>query len=297
MGQELFAGLPAARAVFEEADAALDEPLSQLCFAGPEEELKRTANTQPAILTVSIAALRALRERGVAADVVAGHSLGEYSALVAAGALPFAEAVRVVRQRGVFMQEAVREGEGAMAALLGGDLESVREICREAAGSGICSPANINSPSQIVIAGDRAAVERAVELAKEKGVRRAVLLPVSAPFHCELMRPAAARLRPVLEAVEFADLRVPLVTNVDADCITSGAAAREALVRQVDSPVRWTDSVQRLLAAGVTVFIEIGPGKVLSGLVKSIDKGSGREVKTLNVENLETLEATVAALT
>jgi [acyl-carrier-protein] S-malonyltransferase len=292
MGKELFENLPAARGVFAEADAALGEALSELCFAGPEEDLKLTANTQPAILTASIAALRALQERGVRADFVAGHSLGEYSALVAAGALPFAEAVRIVRQRGRFMQEAVAAGEGAMAALLGGDAETVSAVCAEAASLGVCTPANLNSPNQIVIAGDRAAVERAVELAKERGIRKAVMLAVSAPFHCALMAPAAERLEPVLAAASFVDLQTPLVTNVDAEIITSGGAARQALVRQVASPVRWSDSLKRLLEAGVDTFIEVGTGKVLSGLARSIS----RESKILNVENLESLEATVSAL-
>ena len=292
MGKEFFDHLPSARKVFEQADAALGEPLSQLCFAGPEEDLKLTANTQPAILTSSIAAYRALQERGVRADFVAGHSLGEYSALVAAGALQFSEAVQMVRKRGAFMQEAVAPGVGAMAALLGGDAEIVNAVCAEASELGVCSPANLNSPNQIVIAGSRVAVERAVELAKGKGIRRAVMLAVSAPFHCALMRPAAERLKAVLEAAEISDLQTPLVTNADAEIITSGAEARDALFRQVASPVRWSDSVKRLLEAGVETFVEVGAGKVLSGLVRSIS----RESKILNVENLESLETTVAAL-
>ncbi len=292
MGKELAEALPVSRAVFDEADAALNESLSRLCFAGPEEELKLTANTQPAILTTSIAALRALEAHGIQADFVAGHSLGEYSALVAAGAVAFSDAVQIVRQRGQFMQEAVPQSEGAMAALLGGDVETVNRLCNEAASLGVCQPANLNSPNQTVIAGSRAAVERAVELAKEFGIRRAVMLAVSAPFHCELMKPAAERLKPVLEVTAFADLRLPLITNVDAKPITSGAAAREALYRQVASPVRWSDSVQFLVDAGVTTFIEIGAGKVLSGLVRSISK----ESPVLNVENPESLAATVTAL-
>jgi [acyl-carrier-protein] S-malonyltransferase len=292
MGKELFEHLPAARRVFEEADAALGESLSTLCFTGPEEDLKLTANTQPAILTASIAALRALEERGVGADFVAGHSLGEYSALVAAKALPFSDAVQIVRKRGVFMQEAVAPGSGAMAALLGADAELVNAVCAEASEFGVCSPANLNSPNQIVIAGSKVAVERAVELAKERGLRRAVMLAVSAPFHCALMRPAAERLQPVLDAAAFSDLQTPLVTNVDAEIITSGREARAALFRQVASPVRWSDSVKRLLEAGVETFVEVGTGKVLSGLVRSIS----RESKIFNVENLESLETTVAAL-
>ncbi len=292
MGKELAEALPAARQVFEEADAALGETFSRLCFAGPEADLKLTANTQPAILTTSIAALLALQERGVGADFVAGHSLGEYSALVAAGAVKFSDAVQIVRRRGQLMQEAVPQGEGAMAALIGGDLEAVQALCAEVASLGVCQPANINSPSQIVIAGSQQAVEGAVELAKEKGIRRAVLLAVSAPFHCELMQPAAEKLKPVLEATAFADLQIPLVTNVDAKVIHSGAEARDALYRQVASPVRWSDSINLLLDKGVSVFIEVGAGKVLSGLVRNISK----ECKVLNVENLESLEATVAAL-
>lgn len=292
MGKELAEALPVCRAVFQEADAALGKSFSRLCFEGPEEELKLTANTQPAILTTSIAALRALEEHGIRADFVAGHSLGEYSALVAAGALSFADAVQIVRQRGQFMQEAVPQGEGAMAALLGGDAETVSKLCEEAASFGVCQPANLNSPTQIVIAGSRAAVERAVERAKEFGIRRAVMLAVSAPFHCDLMKPAADRLKPLLDATAFADLRLPLVTNVDAKSITSGNEAREALYRQVASPVRWSDSVQFLLDEGITTFVEIGAGKVLSGLVRSISK----ESKVLNVENLESLEATVGVL-
>jgi [acyl-carrier-protein] S-malonyltransferase len=292
MGKELAETLPVARAVFEAADQALGEALSRLCFEGPEEDLKLTANTQPAILTTSIAALQALRERGVRADFVAGHSLGEYSALVATGALQFADAVRIVRQRGGFMQEAVAPGKGAMAALIGGDLEAVKALCAEVANLGVCQPANINSPNQIVIAGEQAAVERATEIAKEKGIRRAVLLQVSAPFHCELMKPAAEKLKPVLEATRFSDLQVPLITNVDAQVIRSGDEARNALYRQVASPVRWSDSIKILLDEGVSVFIEIGGGKVLSGLVRGISK----ECKVLNVENLESLETTVAAL-
>lgn len=291
MGKALAEAVPAAGQVFEEADRVLGMRLASLCFEGPEEELKLTANTQPAILATSVAALRALEERGAKADFVAGHSLGEYSALVAAGSLKLEDALRVVRQRGLFMQEAVPAGEGAMAALIGGDIESVNSLCREASHLGVCAPANINSPGQIVIAGHRSAVEHAVRIAKDKGVRRAVLLAVSAPFHCELMKPAAERLAPVLDEIEFFDLNVPLVTNVDATVITSGSLARASLVRQISSPVRWSDSLELLLAEGVTRFIEIGPGKVLSGLIRRMD----RDCEVLNVESPETLEETVAA--
>ena len=292
MGISLADQAPAAREVFEEADDTLGEKLSTLCFEGPEEELRLTANTQPAILTVSIAALRALEAEGAKADFVAGHSLGEYTALVAAGSLRFRDALALVRKRGRFMQEAVPPGEGAMAALIGCDIETVHEVCREAAHSGVCAPANINSPNQTVIAGHHQAVAEAVEIAKAKGVRRAVMLSVSAPFHCELMKPAAERLAPVLAATEFADLRLPIVTNVDADIITRGSKARDALLRQVFSPVLWSDSVGRLIEEGVTRFVEIGPGKVLSGLVKQ----SSRECQLLNVEDAQSLGAAVAVL-
>ncbi len=292
MGRSLAEQVPAAREVFEEADDTLGEKLSALCFEGPEEELKLTANTQPAILTASIAALRALEIEGISADFVAGHSLGEYTALVAACSLDFKDALALVRKRGLFMQEAVPPGEGAMAALIGCDIETVRAVCREAASSGVCAPANINSPNQTVIAGHRPAVERAVELAKERGARRAVMLSVSAPFHCELMSPAAERLAPVLAETEFKDLNLPLVTNVDARIIMRGSEARDCLLRQVASPVRWSDSIERLIEEGVTRFVEIGPGKVLSGLVRAV----GRECQLLNVEDVQSLSAAVAVL-
>lgn len=291
MGRELAETIAASNQVFEEADAALGLRLSSLCFEGPEEELKLTANTQPAILATSIAALRALEARGARADYVAGHALGEYSALVAAGALKLSDALAVVRKRGLFMQQAVPPEEGAMAALLGIDFETVSEVCRAASSQGVCSPANLNSPNQTVIAGHRAAVERAVVLAKEKGARKAVLLAVSAPFHCELMKPAAQKLEPVLAATEFLNLAVPLVTNVDARLITTGGEARDALLRQVASPVLWTDSIRLLLDEGVTRFIEIGPGKALSGLVRQIN----RDCLVLNVEDVETLNRAVDA--
>ncbi|HXI91327.1 MAG TPA: ACP S-malonyltransferase [Blastocatellia bacterium] len=292
MGKELADTLPVARQVFEEADRVLGIRLSSLCFEGPDEELRLTVNTQPAILTSSIAALRTLEARGARADFVAGHSLGEYTALVAAGSLKFDDALGAVRKRGLFMQEAVPPGEGAMAALIGVDVEMVRAICAEASSLGVCAPANVNSPNQTVIAGHRPAVERAVELAKAKGAKRAVMLAVSAPFHCELMKPAAERLAALFTGTQFSDLKVPLVTNVDAELITCGNEARDALLRQVASPVRWSESIQRLLDEGVTRFIEVGPGKVLSGLVRQIN----RQCQVLNVEDVQSLEATVAAL-
>jgi [acyl-carrier-protein] S-malonyltransferase len=292
MGRSLADTFPEARAVFEAADEALGMRLSSLCFEGPEEELRLTENTQPAILAASIAALRCLEARGARADFVAGHSLGEYSALVAAGALRLEDALRVVRRRGQFMQEAVPAGEGAMAALLGADIETVEAVCREASERGVCSAANINSPNQVVIAGHKSAVEHAAALAKQRGAKRAVMLAVSAPFHCALMKPAAERLEPVLAETFFADLHVPLITNVDAARITTGDEARGALIRQVASPVRWSESVKQLADAGVTRFIELGPGKVLSGLIKQMQP----DAQILNVEDAASLEATAASV-
>jgi [acyl-carrier-protein] S-malonyltransferase len=294
MGRELAEKYPAARAVFEEADAALGFSLSELCFNGPAEDLQLTENTQPAILTVSVAALRAIESEGLPRpDFVAGHSLGEYSALVAAGALNLADAVRTVRRRGRYMQEAVPVGAGAMAAVLGSDFETIEAVCREAAASGeVCSPANVNSPDQIVIAGSAAAVERALPLLKERGAKRAVMLKVSAPFHCALMRPAQERLAADLEAVEFGDLSVPLVTNVDAALILEGARAKESLVRQVSAPVRWRETIDLLTARGVDTFVEVGPGKVLAGLVRQ----TARSARCLNVADAAGLEAARAAL-
>jgi [acyl-carrier-protein] S-malonyltransferase len=292
MGRALFETAPAARAIFEQADSALEFSLSRLCFEGPEDELRLTANTQPAILAASIAALRALEARGAQADFVAGHSLGEYSALVAAGSMKFEDAIKAVRRRGEFMQEAVPAGEGAMAALIGLPIEAVKSLCEEASSLGVCAPANINSPNQTVIAGNKAAVERAVELAKAKGAKRAVMLPVSAPFHCQLMKPAAERMTTVLNEIDFKDLSLPLVTNVDATLITSGSEAQGSLLRQVVSPVRWSESVQVLINQGVGRFVEIGPGRVLSGLVRQIS----RDCQLSNVEDPQSLDAAAASL-
>jgi [acyl-carrier-protein] S-malonyltransferase len=275
MGKALFEASEPARTVFEEADRVLGFPLSRLCFEGPEEELRLTANTQPAILTHSIAALADLRarfpEKLEGAALAAGHSLGEYSAGVAAGALSFADAVALVRARGTFMQEAVPAGVGAMAAIVGLAPEAVEAACREAAQGETAAPANYNSPEQTVIAGHAAAVERATALARERGAKRALPLPVSAPFHCALMAPARAALEPDLAAAAFAPPRVPVVVDIDARPGRDGAAARDALVRQVDGPVRWTDCVRCLREElGVERFVEVGPGSVLSGLVRRI---------------------------
>jgi len=287
MGKDLAESFPVARQVFEEANDALGFDLASLCFNGPEEDLKLTANTQPAILSHSIAALRVLeQETGLQPHLVAGHSLGEYSALVCSGALAFADAVRTVRQRGTFMQEAVPVGQGAMAAIMGLDNEQLVKVCSEAAQGEVVSPANFNSPGQVVIAGSSAAVERACELAKAAGAKRALPLPVSAPFHCALMQPAAERLQAVLAGVPVAELRVPVVTNVEAAANSDAGRVVELLVRQVCAPVRWTDSVEAMAAAGVERCIEIGPGKVLSGLIKRIVKG----VETANMENSASLQ-------
>ncbi len=279
MGKSLADEFPAARAVFEEADAALGFPLSKLCFEGPEEALKMTENTQPALLAVSTAACAVLGERGVRPDAVAGHSLGEYSALVAAGSLTFSAALRLVRSRGRYMQEAVPPSVGAMAALLRLPEGKLEDVLAEAArGEGV-SAANLNSPDQVVIAGHRGAVERAIELAKAAGARRAVLLPVSAPFHCALMKPAQDRLAADLKSAAFAELSVPLVNNVAAREIRLGAEACQGLIDQVSNPVRWADSVRVLANAGVERWIEVGAGGVLTGLLKSIVPGvQGRKV-------------------
>ena len=292
MGRALYDALPESRAVFDEADGALGFPLSRLCFEGPEDQLQLTANTQPAILTVSVAAARALGARGVKPQWVAGHSLGEYSALVTAGVLSLRDAVVAVRRRGEYMQEAVPVGEGAMAAILALDLGAIAQACREAAQGQVVSPANINSPGQVVIAGHAAAVDRASELCKKAGAKRAIRLPVSAPFHCALMMPAQERLARDLAGLSFTAPAVPLVNNVDAAEVRRADACRDGLVRQVSGTVRWQESVERLVREGVDAFVEVGPGTVLSGLIKKIDKN----VRVLSVEDLASLEATAAAL-
>jgi [acyl-carrier-protein] S-malonyltransferase len=293
MGKDLAENFPAARQVFEEADAALGFALSEMCFNGPAEDLQLTENTQPAILTASTAALRALQAEGLPAPYfVAGHSLGEYSALVAANALPLSEAVKIVRARGAYMQEAVPVGTGAMAAILGVDMQTVKDACDEAAQGEVCSPANINSPLQIVIAGDTAAIDRAIPILKERGAKRAIKLNVSAPFHCALMKPAQDRLADDLEKADFSDLTVPVVTNVDARPVVTGNEARQSLVRQVSQPVRWLESVEFLINQGVQTFVEIGPGKVLSGLVRQIN----RDVRCVNVEDTASLQSAREAL-
>jgi [acyl-carrier-protein] S-malonyltransferase len=271
MGKSLADAFPEAARIFQEADDALGFPLSRLCFEGPEDQLKLTENTQPALLAVSTAASAVLAAKGIVPDYVAGHSLGEYSALVAAGSLGFADALRLVRKRGQYMQESVPHGVGAMAALLKLPEDKLESVLAEAAQGEIVSASGLNSPDQIVIAGHAAAVNRAVESAKAAGARRAVLLPVSAPFHCDLMKPAQDRLKPDLDAADFRDLKVPLVNNWQAREIRSAAEAREGLFQQIPNPVRWQESIALLASRGVTRFIEVGPGAVLTGLLKNID--------------------------
>lgn len=288
MGKDVAARYPTARRVFDEIDSALGFSISQLCFEGPEDQLKLTENTQPAILAVSSAIHAVLEEMTLARrDLVAGHSLGEYSAIVSVGGVKPAEAAKIVRMRGRFMQDAVPVGTGGMAALIGPTVEEVEAICSDAAEGEVVSVANINAPGQIVIAGTKSAVDRAIAVAKTRGVRRALPLPVSAPFHCALMQPAAERLEPILNDAPFHDLWVALVSNVDASPIGTATAVRNALLRQVASPVRWVESVQKMISMGVRRFVEIGPGNVLTGLIKRIDAS----VELINVSDVASIEA------
>jgi [acyl-carrier-protein] S-malonyltransferase len=310
MGRDLYDNFPSARAVFEEADEALGFALSKLIFEGPEDQLKLTEHTQPAILTVSVAAARVLAEKGISPALAVGHSLGEYSAHVAAGTLTFADAVRTVRARGRYMQQAVPAGEGAMAAILGLSADLIGIICAQVSdqltplpttpeaktfspNSAVVSPANLNSPDQTVISGAAAAVQRAADLCKEAGAKRTVMLQVSAPFHCALMQPAQDALAADLKNLTFSDPTVPVAANVSASLITTGAASREALVHQVTGAVRWVECIQLLIANGATHFIEVGPGKVLTGLMRQIDRAQ----TTANVEDTASLEKTLASLT
>ncbi len=281
MGKELASLYPIARQTFQEADDALGFSLSQLCFEGPEDQLKMTENTQPAVLTMSIAVVRVLKEKGITPQYVAGHSLGEYSAHVAAGTFSFADAVRAVRKRGQYMQEAVPAGQGAMAAVLGMSIDALQDVCNEAAQGEVVSPANINSPDQIVISGHAKAVERAAELAKQRGAKRAIMLSVSAPFHCALMQPAQDRLAADLSALQLSNPGVPVISNIDAEPKTTADASRAALIQQVTGAVQWSDSIQKLIQLGVTTFIETGPGKVLTGLMRQIDRSQA----AMNVED------------
>jgi [acyl-carrier-protein] S-malonyltransferase len=294
MGRELAERFPVAAQTFAEADAALGFPLSRLCFEGPEEDLRLTENTQPAIMTVSVAAARVLAEHGIVPALAVGHSLGEWSAHVIAGTFSFADAVRAVKARGRAMQQAVPAGQGAMAAVLALDAVQVAEACEEAAReTGLAvQAANLNSPSQTVISGATAAVEKAAALCKAKGARRTVMLPVSAPFHCALMQPAQEEVARVLSGIAMHDPRIPVAANVTGGLISTADATRDALIRQVTGAVRWVDCVQSLKAAGADLFIEVGPGKVLCGLLKQIDP----ELKSLNVEDAASLEKTLAEL-
>ncbi|HWW98297.1 MAG TPA: ACP S-malonyltransferase [Edaphobacter sp.] len=309
MGRDLYDNFPAARDLFDEADEALGFPLSRLIFEGPEDQLKLTEHTQPAILTVSVAAARILAERGIQPTFAAGHSLGEYSAHVAAGTFTFADAVRTVRSRGRYMQQAVPPGEGAMAAILGLPAPLISEICSQVTDqltplpttpeaqnfsprTAVVSPANLNSPDQTVISGAAAAVQLAADRCKEAGAKRTVMLQVSAPFHCALMQPAQDALARDLESIVFNDSIIPIAANVDARLITRGPDSRDCLIRQVTGPVRWVECIQLLIAQGATHFIEVGPGKVLSGLMRQID----RNQKALNVEDSASLEKTLAPL-
>jgi len=309
MGRDLYDNFPTARAVFDEADEALGFPLSKLIFEGPEDQLKLTEHTQPAILTVSIAAARVLAERAIQPIVASGHSLGEYSAHVVANTLTFADAVRTVRSRGRYMQQAVPQGEGAMAAILGLPAPLIGEICSQVSDqltplpttpeaknfspkAAVVSPANLNSPDQTVISGAAAAVQLAADRCKEAGAKRTVMLQVSAPFHCALMQPAQDALASDLKSIVFNDPIVPIAANVDARLITRGPDSRDCLIRQVTGPVRWVECIQLLIAQGATHFIEVGPGKVLSGLMRQID----RNQKTLNVEDTASLDKTLSAL-
>jgi len=289
MGRELASLYPVAKETFDEADEALGYKLSQLCFEGPEDQLKLTEITQPAILTASVAAWRVLQSQGITPSYVVGHSLGEYSGNVAAGTLSFADAVRAVRSRGQYMQEAVPVGVGGMAAILAFPAEQVEQICAEVEQGEVCQAANLNSPDQTVISGNKAAVERAAALCKERGARKTVMLPVSAPFHCALMQPAQDRLAADLHALSFHNPEVPVMCNVDATLVTTANPSRDALIRQVTGTVQWVKSIQGLIALGVESFVEVGPGKVLSGLIKQID----RSRSFVNVQDEESLQKTL----
>ena len=292
MGKDLAARHPVAKQTLEEADDALGINLSQLCFEGPEDQLRLTENTQPAILAVSVAAWRVLNDKGIKPAFVGGHSLGEYSAHVAVGTLAFSDAVRAVRNRGKYMQEAVPVGTGSMAAIIGMSIDAVVSVCSDAAQGEVCEPANINSPDQIVISGHTAAIERAVKLADERGAKRAKILPVSAPFHCSLMKPAQDRLAADLKALNFSAPQVPVIANVYAKPVEDAVTSREALIGQVTGAVKWSQCVQVLITRGVQTFVEVGPGKVLSGLMRQID----RTKKAVNVEDEVSLHRTLEYL-
>jgi len=292
MGKELVTLYPVAHQTFEEADEALGMSISKLCFEGPEDQLRMTEITQPAILTISTATSRVLKEKGITPQFVAGHSLGEYSAHVAAGTIAFADAVRTVRNRGKYMQEAVPAGQGAMSAIVGMPLDQLRQVCAEAAEGEVVSPANINSPDQIVISGSQKAVERATELAKERGARKSRMLQVSAPFHCALMEPAQRRLAQDLLQIKFSEPQITVIANIDAQPKTSGEFSRQALIEQVTGAVQWAAAMQKMIELGIQAYIEVGPGKVLTGLMRQIDRAQ----RCTNVEDEASLQKTLAAL-
>ncbi len=292
MGKQIAEAYGSANEIFEQATETLGFDIKKMVFESDDETLKITENTQPAIVTMSIACLQPLLEKGIKPDAVAGLSLGEYSAHVAAGTMSFKDAVALVRKRGKFMQEAVPVGVGAMAAILGLESEAVIECCKAASSEGVAEPANFNCPGQIVVAGEVKAVEKVIELAKEKGAKRAMVLPVSAPFHCSLLKPAGEKLAAELEKVQLNDIAIPVVTNVTADFVTDKSKVKDLLIKQVSTSTRWEDSVRKMLENGVDTFIEIGPGKTLCGFVKKISK----EAVTLNVEDLDSLNSTLTAL-
>ena len=293
MGKEISDKFDIAKKVFQDADDAIKLKISDICFNGPEEELLKTENTQPAILATSIAILKVAEENGLKADVTAGLSLGEYTSLVYSGALDFKEAIALVKQRGRFMQEAVPEGKGTMAAVLGLSRELVDEVIKEASASGLISGANYNCPGQIVLSGEIAAIEKAVEVAKEKGAKRSLILPVSAPFHCEMLKPAGQKLSEVLEKVDIKNMNVKVISNVTGEYINNSSDIKDLLIKQVSSSVLWEDSIELMLKDGVDQFIEIGPGKTLTAFVKKIAKNQGQKVTCFNIENIETLQSTL----
>jgi len=292
MGKDLYDNFHTARRVYEEADEVLKDKISKLCFEGPDEKLQETTNTQPAILTHSIACFSVLKEEGIVPDVVAGLSLGEYSALVASESLEFRDAVPLVQKRGKYMQEAVPVGKGTMAAIIGLEREKVLEICQMASTEGVVEAANFNCPGQIVLAGEVRAVIKAMELAKAKGAKRVVMLSVSAPFHCSLLKPAADNLAKELENVTIKDIKIPVISNVNADFVSEGNKVKELLIKQVNSPVLWEDCIKKMINSGVDTFVEIGPGKALSSFVKKIDK----TLKVSNVEDTESFYKTIKNL-
>lgn len=289
MGKDLYENFTTAKRIFEQADSFLDNSISKICFEGPESALNETVNTQPAILTHSIACFSILKEHGIKPDMVAGLSLGEYSALVAAESLDFSDAVPLVRKRGTYMQEAVPLGKGSMAAVIGLEKNQVINICEEVSKTGKVEPANFNCPGQIVLSGEVVALKKAVELAKEKGAKKAIILSVSAPFHCSLLKPAGEKLARELSTIKIKDTKIPLISNVNADFASKGCGIKELLIKQVSSPVLWEDSIRKMIESGVDTFVEVGPGKTLVGFVKKIDK----KLTILNVENLESLAKTI----